>query len=303
MPFAITRAALGERIQIPTSDDEARAIEEAVRGISGALDIEEKFDIVLANFEEYEGALLAMALRAGLFSHGEWSSQIGDLHRLNRLLINLLSTTRLYLDQVPHSLSQLFRADHTIGDEFKRLKEREYNGFLGYRVLEAVRNHTQHRRLPIHELDRNSRRRSCGDTSLLEHTVSAVIHPQEYREDGTFKAAVLKELEAIGPKVDLAPLVRQFVSCLGRIQAELRALLRPFVSQWDSVVDEAVKQFHAAGALDTTGLALVSVTGDGLYDVIAPIFHEPLLRRRDLERKNHHIKHCEQMLVSNRPTE
>jgi len=303
MSFAITRAVLGERLQIPSSVEEACAIKEAVRGVNSTLDIEEKFDIVLANFEEYEGALLTMALSAGLFRHGEWSSQIGDLHRLNRLLVNLLATTRLYLDQVPHSLTQLFGTGHTIADAFDRMKSREYDDSLGYRTMEAMRNHTQHRRLPIHALDRNSRRRSCGDISLLEHTVRAVIHPQEYREDGSFKVSVLKELEAIGPKVDLAPLVRQFVSCLGRIQTELRVLLRPFVSEWDSAIDEAGKQFQGAGASELTGLALVSVTGDGLYDVIASIFPGPLLRRKELERKNQHIQHYEQMLVSNQPTE
>ncbi|CAN5917521.1 hypothetical protein BH11GEM1_BH11GEM1_20920 [soil metagenome] len=273
-----------------------------MRGAGGALDIEEKLNIVLENFEEFEGALLSLALDRALFQQGEWSSQIADLHSLNRRLVNLLATARLYIDQVPHSLSLLFETNREIPDAFDRMKSREYDGFVGYRAMEAVRNYMQHRSLPIHVISHNSRRLDRGTTPLLEQTVNAVIHPHDYRGDGKFKAEVLKELETIGPNVDLPPLVRQFVSCLGRIHTDLRGLLAPFEASWDSVIKECGDQFLAAGASDLTGLVLVSLTGDRTYDVIVHIAPGPVIRRQELERKNRYVQHYERILVANRPT-
>jgi hypothetical protein len=302
MSFAITRAVFEERLRLPVSDDRASDIQAAVRGARGTLDVEEKLNIVLENFEEFEGALLGLALDRALFQRGEWSSQIGDLHALNRRLVNLLATARLYIDQVPHSLSRLFGEDRAIPDAFDAMKSREYDGFVGYRVMEALRNYLQHRSLPIHVISHNARRVDRLAPSALEHTINAVIHPQDYREDGKFKAETLKELESMGTDVELPPLVRQFLSCLGRIHTDLRALLAPFEASWDTVIKESGDQFLAAGASDLTGLVLVSLTGERTYDVVVHIAPGPIVRRQELELKNRYVQHYERLLVANRST-
>jgi hypothetical protein len=302
MTFALTRTVFEETLRLPVTDERASAIVTAVHGAVGTLSIEEKFNLLLENFEEFETELLNGALHRSLFQSGEWSSSIGELHRLNRRLVNLLATARLYVDQIPHSLSQLFGSGSQIGDEFRDLKSREYDAHLGYRVMEALRNYMQHRSLPIHVIAHQMSRRDHPTGSLSEHVVTAEIHPAEYREDGKFKGDVLTELGALGEKVDLPPLVREYVASLARVHSELRTRLTPFEQVWDGVIEQCGSEFQAAGATDLTGLALIKLTGDHTYDVVVHTSPGPIVRRRELERRNRFVEHYERVLIASRAT-
>jgi hypothetical protein len=302
MSFALTRTVFEEHLRVTVSTEEAAAIEEAVRGVSGALSIEEKFNLLLENFAEFESELLQRALDRSLFRSYEWTSLVGELHHLNRRLVNFLATARLYLDQVPHNLSTLFGQDSPIGAQFVAVKHREYEARLGYRVMEALRNYMQHRSLPIHFISHRVARREFPAGKLVEHIVTAEIRPEDYREDGKFKADVLKELEALGERVELPPLVREYVAGLASLHAELRTVLASYTSRWDGIIRSAGENFLSAGANTLTGLALVELSGDRTYRTVTHISAGPVERRKALEERNRHAQHYERVLVANRST-
>ena len=116
------------------------------------LDIEEKFNIVLENYAEFERMLLNVSLDRMLFSGHDWSAAMNELHAINRTLVNLLSTCRVYIDQVPQNLGAIFKGDSSPVEVLRKQMATEYDGHLGYRVLEAMRNYSQHRALPLQML-------------------------------------------------------------------------------------------------------------------------------------------------------
>lgn len=300
MAFALTRYVIGERLRVSLTDGQADEIHVAMRGLLGVLSIEEKFSILTDNFEEFEGALLNGALYRSLYRPRDWAEAIGELHTLNRRLVNLLATTRLFADQVPHTLSGLFPSDDSLKISFTRAQAREYDAHLGYRVMEAVRNYIQHRSLPVHVISYNVRSLDTGSPSDLEHVISAQLNPAELRGDGKFKASVLAELEALGDKVQIAPFVHTYVACIARIHNDLRAALAPSIEDWDRVINKAVDDYRAAGG-DPLGLVLADLGPEPTYKVVIFVSADPAERRKLLERRNHGLQHFERAVVANRP--
>jgi hypothetical protein len=303
MTYGITRTVFEEHRVLEITSARYSQISEAMRSILESLAIEEKFNLVLENFEEFEAELLRGALDRSLFAVDDWSQQMSELHRIGRRLANLLATCRLYVDQVPHNLSNLFGPEAEATQNFATWKSREYDARLGYRVLEAMRNYMQHRGLPVHAISHRAERREVANGSLLEHTLTPQIEPAQYREDGKFKAAVLTELERLGPQLALTPFVRQYIAGLGAVHKDLRALLSPEIARWDGIVEQVGAEFNAAGAEDLTGLAVVRQEEDGVYHDIVHISPGPIVRRRWLQHKNRHVEHYERVLVVNRPTD
>jgi hypothetical protein len=66
------------------------------------LDIEVTFDLYLENNIEFEQVFLCLSLCLSLF--GEEGERLEVYRELNRRLINLLSSARLCLDQIPREL-------------------------------------------------------------------------------------------------------------------------------------------------------------------------------------------------------
>jgi hypothetical protein len=301
MTYALTRLVFEERFVLEISADRYQALAAAMNGVTSALDVEEKFNLVLENFEEFEGELLKGALAHSLFQHGDWSSTMTELHRLNRRLVNLLATCRLYVDQVPHNLSQDFAEDASLYAAFEASKSREFDAKLGYRIMDALRNYMQHRSLPVHVLLHQSAWRDLPAGRMREHTVTPQTEPQAIREDGKFKAATLAELEALGNRVNMTPRARQYVAGLGAVHKDLRAGMAPLVAKWDEIIAQSGTDFLTGGGSDLTGLAAVRVSDDKYVDAVH-ISPSPTNRRKWLEQKNRYIEHYEAALIASRPT-
>jgi hypothetical protein len=301
MTFALRIAALGEHTCLPVDDDRARAIREAVSSLVHALAIEEKYTLVLENFEEWERELLNSALSRSLFMSEDWSEHITELNRLNRRLANLLSLCRLYTDQVRHDLSTLFGRRSQIALSFNTASTRERSARLGFRVMEEIRNHMQHRSLPIHVVGYRLQRRDIAGRNLLESTVAAVLLPKQLREDRDFDTSILAELEALGERVELAPLVREYIAGLAGIHGNLRTLLMPIKEQWDCTVADSVSDFAAQGATNLVGLALVNEATRGTYEVIAYVSTDLTRRRKWLEGRSKYVHQYASALITNRP--
>lgn len=99
---------LYEQQSIEISRGEYDEIVTAQTRLVAMLAVEEKLEYVLANFEDYEGDLLRLALKQSVWPERNYSAFRFAQHLVNRRVVNLLSTTRLYLDQVKHELSAMY---------------------------------------------------------------------------------------------------------------------------------------------------------------------------------------------------
>ena len=79
-----------------------------------ALFIEEKLDLIIENYLEYEMELLSSSANHMLFGNQDWEWFTKDVNRVSRRIINLLTSARLYVDQIVHHLSTIYGRDHEI---------------------------------------------------------------------------------------------------------------------------------------------------------------------------------------------
>jgi hypothetical protein len=257
-----------------------------------ALDIEDKLELVLGNYSEFEQELLDVTLRFALFKDFDWTSNMGQFLTINRRIVNFLSACRLYVDQVKHAISAAYGKPSSQYDLLCKSFSEEYNGHLAYRVLEALRNHVQHRGLPAAHFNYNWEREGPAE-SMRERLIATVsLSVSQIKEENKgvnrhkFPIGVLTDLERGGDLVDLKPLVRQYVASLGRVHQGLRNVMEPDVANWERALEEVRDRFRQAYGNNLIGLALVAKNDDGEIAQSSDVFDDLIKRRRTLEDKN-----------------
>jgi hypothetical protein len=211
--------------------------------VPSVLFIEEQFDLLLANYIELESDLLSMAVRVMASRPDVASIQRERNFFVNRRLLNLLSACRGYLDQTPHRLNALEHDDPSAitGSDFKSYARFEYDAWLGYRVMEAMRNYTQHVGFPV---EVTYQRGWVGEGVHAKHRFAVMPYIDVKMLENDFKAAVRQELKALPNKVPIMPMVRQYVACLGSIHDRVRDGLASSFDGWAGAVYDAIRRFQ-----------------------------------------------------------
>jgi hypothetical protein len=309
--YRLKRHVLGRQPSLELSRAEYEALLAARIRVLEHLAVEELFDLMMGNYEEFERELLAIALRWATFmgAREEWMDAVDTLHLVGRRFANLLTTTHAYCDQLPHVVSSLFGRD---SPELQRVREQfraEHAAQIGYRVCTELRKYMQHRGTAVHQLNRTTSWVTRSDDSRVRvYWVAPQVRVSRLREDRKFKSSVLAELEiqgSIDPTGDrlhdLRPFVREYVSALGRVHLEARTLLASSAASCEAVIVGAIDRFVVVGGADVTGLAAVELSERQLLEDRHPTFimRDPIERRRALEQRNHLPTRFDTQVVTN----
>lgn len=289
MKYEVKRRTIGSKNSITISREDFERIREAREGISEILAIEEKFNIVLENYADFERILLNGSLNRMLFASHEWSDSMNELHTINRILVNLLSTCRVYIDQVPQNLGDVFKGDASRADILKKQMAAEYNDHLGYRVLEAMRNYSQHRALPLQMISHGIKTIIEKPNNLLQHYVQISVDVARLEDDKLVKRQIVDELSAIGQYVDVKPFVREYLECFMRLQQTVRKLVADKISEYQVIIDGSLESYRRAFDEETIALGAFAIDDSGKTAEEIPIFDEPFRRLGLLAKKNHLI--------------
>ncbi|MCL2024877.1 MAG: hypothetical protein FWG78_03790 [Coriobacteriia bacterium] len=251
----------------PISESEFEAIERAKRYIEYGLSIESKFNILLDNYTELEKELLSTAAEYSVHHGRAERLLVEGIPLFNRRVANLLTTARLYLDQIPHDLSSLYGKDSTQLKKFRVLTKSAYDSYIGYRVMELLRNYIQHRDLPIRSMsitsaldDRNSR--GLAHYSASPKIDMSAIHSNFYVKCNATQRALLDELLATASKsqdmLPLIPYIREYVSALGGIHREVRGLLNNDLVEADALIISTIDAVQSLFGEDRDSLVAVA---------------------------------------------
>lgn len=271
----------------------------AKENLSIALGMEEKINIVLENYAEYEEELLGITMRRMLFSRHEHSSFIDDINLINRRLMNLFATCRLYIDHLKHDISTLYGRNAPQVTSINDKMSEEYDAYLGYRVLDALRNYTQHRGLPISKISHwSSGIIDSLERQRMRNTVTPFIDTTALEEDGGFKKSVLAELISLGADIDIKPFVREYVTCIGSIHILVRNTITEDLDQWDNTIQGMIKAYEATSDKSLCGLAAVELDDTDKHVDIVYLSQKVIDRRKALILKNQQLSHFSYSYVS-----
>ncbi|MDQ3816856.1 MAG: hypothetical protein M3247_06740 [Thermoproteota archaeon] len=299
MKYGITKAVLSCDDFIGISREEYENVCIAQKKLAEALNIEEKFNFVLENYVEYEQGLLNSSVDTMMFSAPDWSYSVNEIHKINRRLINLLTTCRLYTDSIKHDINLLFEGDTSKVENLKQQMSNEYGSNIGYRVFEALRNYAQHRSFPVHNMGHAWRRVEKESGIFIKHTVAPSIDVAQLKADGGFKPKVLQELQSLGAHVDIKPLLARYIESLNRIHSFIRDLLANKVAEWDSLILRIQNLYKQAHGDDLLGLSVVIVNESNRITERIYIFNDLIKRRQSLAQKNRLVMNLSSHIITN----
>lgn len=303
MPYELKRLVFDGKAVLPISGERFEAIRAARDAFLSLLGVEEKFDLLLACYQELEEALFSMSLAGMLFEHVGWSESIDNIQLTNRRLVALLSAGRLYEEQVEHDVRGVYgRRSAATTAVATRLQEAN-TADLSFRVIDALRNYVQHRSLPVHRLALSSVWEGESDNSRrCVHTIDPQIEVDRLRGDRRFDQSLLDQLPSFEGRANIRPLLQQYIATLGEVHRLVRELTDPDVARWEDALLSAEREFVAEHSEGSAGLAAVYYEDDQ-YQVtqenVVYVFTEPIGRRRMLKAKNPYVSHYARHVVTN----
>ncbi len=267
MRYEITRRVLGCNTRVPIERADFESIRDASHSLLTLLEIEGDYDILLGNYIDLEKTVLSLAVDSFTNTRQERAQFDRDHRLVNRMIANLLASARAFIDHVKHYVSSIPGSTTAEVDTIYRLFNTEYERSLSYRVIEALRNYTQHCGLPTQSIRYGLRWTGPDETKdeKLVCNVSPSLLVRYLRSDPQFKKTVLEELESsIGDDVPLLPLVREYVSGLSSINAEVRQAYALRKNAWCQTLDKWVERFLSVGpGVGAVGVAAVALDEQG----------------------------------------
>jgi hypothetical protein len=302
--FGIARAVLGSPPFLEIDIYEYQLLGRAKSLLTHVLAIEEKYDLVTANYIELETTLNDMAVDHLMRDSHSYQSLHDCRVLLNRRVQNLLSSCRLYLDHAAYHVSALEDANAGLASAFNMVRTKQYDDSAAYRIAEALRNHAQHRGFPISGISLRASNSERPDSKyVLLYRVEMHLDIEAIRESGKVKQLVLDDLADLGDAADARPLFREYVSCISTVHDAIRSNLQDSFTTAEAAIELAIKRYQDAFPAEdsTTGLAMIERASDGTWLQHSSLFMDIINRRRQFQLRNPSLVNLKIRHVSSEP--
>lgn len=219
---------------------EYNELENARRILLSAQAIEVKYDIMISNYLEFEKQILHNTATTMVRNITDYSSLFEIRHSLNIRLVNLLTSVRMYVDQLNQDVSRCVSDVLCIKKRVNSLFSIEYDKNISYRFMEALRNYVQHRGLPVHWTQQGARWTSSEDDGLFEYNLELSSDLSYLKSDPKFKKKVLN---AFKEKADLKTATRSYVESISNVHESARNIIFNSVSKARELIENTHLRF------------------------------------------------------------
>lgn len=288
--YSIHAFILDRNPEIFLREEEFQNLKQAKICLDSAFALEENYDLLLHNYRELEIEAITASVTEMTTNNYEYKDFFEIRTALNRRVLNLLSATRMYLDQYPQIL-------HRIGVDSKDAKQvcsQAYDNFFEYRFMEALRNHVQHEGLAVHGVTMGARRLPSEDQQSLQYSVTPYASKSAL-ENSDFKKKVLNESPE---KIALLPAVRVYIGGIGSVHKKIREAIAPLTQSARCQFEGAISRHEAEAGKKYLGLAAVAKE-DAVVEKI-PIFLDWDDVRQKLLKRNYPIENLANRFVTSR---
>lgn len=296
MRYIIHKAVLAPISEVEISQEEYSRLGKAREVLSAAFAIEEKYEILIANFLALEILLLQITAIQAVRNPLTYSEFFDVRSPLNIHVVNLLTAARLYLDQlrqdVPHCLPENPDASNLV----KAQCSKESDKYFEYRFMEALRNYVQHRGIPIHSVRQDDQWIPFGEDGRMESCVNIVVQRRYLEEDKKFKKKVLEEMT---DDVDLKAACRRYIESLSAINEFARGLVAEPAKSARAMVETAHKRYAEVYPGNLTGL-VASAIDDGREVSSVPLLLDWDDVRLELQKRNLQLINLRKRYVTGR---
>ncbi|ARB91234.1 hypothetical protein [Legionella longbeachae] len=173
-------------------------------------------DYLIQNYVDFELELYKASLLYQTYPYDRAVIE-ENIRKINLKLINLFSTSKAFIDKGHSLIKRIINNDY-----FTKRTHFYYDKFFSYRLIEALRNSTQHSDDPLDILKFNSA--SISGNSIT--TVMPFVDTERLRLNKKFKISILPP-DSI--HINLTLCVRQYVECLSKVYNESIKEVQPII--------------------------------------------------------------------------
>lgn len=258
-PYFLRQSFLGNIPSMSISESEYENILRAREILSAALSIEEKYDLVLGNFIDFEREILLLTMDQLTDHSFDYDRAYNILSVLNRRIANFIYIGKNYTELISNMTSKCVSNKALVATKVSEMTRKLYDSNVEYRFAEALRGHIMHCADAVHKVSTPSKWSmedgKKGDTLTFNLDVFSLNG--KLRENSSFKKSILNEL---GEKIDLKKVARKYMGCISELQVEVRKLISESVNNSRNIIQQFTNQYANLNNGDAFGLAAYSVT-------------------------------------------
>lgn len=247
------------KIDLEKADFES--IKKAMLALNNGLAIEEKYDILISNYSEFEMEILKQAAQLMVCRPLGYDDFFTSRIRFDRKMVNLLTAAKLYVDHLSHHVSEI--AGSSSKGDVKTLFSEQYDDSKEYRFMEALRNHVQHRGLPVHWVQFNTQAEGSGEDRKLVYSMELASRKPYLREDHKFKPKVLKE---IPEKIDLKTYTKAYIEHISKVHASVRNIVNNSLQEYRSLIERTMNSYQESYPEKVLGLCVWCFDGEDVVE-------------------------------------
>nr|VFK59782.1 MAG: hypothetical protein BECKTUN1418F_GA0071002_11882 [Candidatus Kentron sp. TUN]VFK63195.1 MAG: hypothetical protein BECKTUN1418D_GA0071000_12022 [Candidatus Kentron sp. TUN]VFK68456.1 MAG: hypothetical protein BECKTUN1418E_GA0071001_11842 [Candidatus Kentron sp. TUN] len=284
--YILTIAALGRFPELKVDKDRYERLKASKPILSHALAIEEKYEILISNFQELERDAINISVSEMVRNHIEYKDFFDVQLTLNIRLVNLLTAIRLYTDQLSSHICACLSSKDDTKAEIKKLFATEYDSSFDYRFMEALRNYVQHSGIPVHKISTGGEWTDIND-GLLEYSIYFGTKREKLLLDDGFKKQVLEEMPE---EVNLRSASRSYVEAISRIHKHAREMLDKVVKSSRLEIERAIQDYTEAYKEEPLGLYAYEYHGKQKIDEVSILLKWDDIRQELVRRNSELIK-------------
>lgn len=282
MKHVLRLVTIGQNLDVPLTPSEFATLSRSRRILSHAFRLEETYGYVVANYLDFERALLDISLTSAVQNMQSYTEIQMAWSALSLKLVNLLTTTRLYLDQGPQLARDCLPDKSDTTDVVKAFCSEQYDRKFEYRFMEALRNHVQHCGAAIHFF-RPSQQIVGEEAGHLEYQYDVLAKRANLAENPDFKKKVLNEMLE---EVSLKAAAREYVESISVIHEKIRDLISGAVNVSRQEIEAAHLRYkELSPSASSTAIAAMAVDDDMVQDSV-PLLLDWDDVRIQLQRRN-----------------
>ncbi len=239
MEYLIISPFIGNELCVSIDKTAFDKYREAAKNFLQIKLIEEKFDLILQNFQEFQSELISQAINYGFDLFSYQTRIINNRLTINRRIANFLMSVRLYLDQYLKHIEKIYGEKSEVSCSLTCYQQSVYDQDLFFQVLYELRNYVQHTDLPVHLYTLPSSWTNLGEEGKLCFKTIPYINVLSLK-DVRFKKETVEKLQKMFDKdyLDLRFLLGKGLASLVNIHMKYKELVAEDLKKWTAELNE-----------------------------------------------------------------
>ena len=254
--YSVTIFAMGNYPEIAIDREKFDELKKAKENLSELFAFEEKYELLLSNYLDLEKENLIVTAEKMIERNLGYEKFFSMRLLFNQKIVNLLSTARLYLDQIHQHINPFALTDINV----KALFSAEYDNNFEYRFMEALRNYVQHRGLAVHHTNFKSNWTSLDTNGEMQFKTQIFTNKNEVEKDDAFKKSVSNEMP---DKVDLMFASRSYIESISKVHCVIRDHLKEIAIKERNIISDLIDEYKIINSENITGLSIIHSQNNG----------------------------------------